>query len=175
MPQKMILDNKAIDRAIIRISYEIVERNKGAQDVCIIGILSRGMELGNRIAQKISKIEGVPVSFGFLDITPFRDDRKYASNQVDQSNIPFSIQHKRVVLVDDVLYTGRTMRSAIDALFMRGRAKTVHLAVLIDRGHRELPFRADFVGKNLPTAREDVVRVQMEESDGVSCVTLETT
>ena len=170
--QKLILDEKAMERAIARISYEIIERNKGAENLCVIGILSRGAELGRRIAGRIEQVEGRPVPFGTLDITPFRDDKRPDGTHADQTDIPFEVEGKEVVLVDDVMYTGRSARSAMDAVIQRGRPKTVRLAVLVDRGHRELPIRADFVGKNLPTSRQETVRVLVKERDGVNSVIL---
>ena len=165
----LILDEKAIARAITRISFEIIERNKGAKDLCILGIMSRGKELALRIAEKISSIENILVPAGALDISPYRDDREIKE---DQSDVPFSVTGKKVVLVDDVIYTGRTARAAIDAVFALGRPQLINLAVLIDRGHRELPIRADYVGKNLPTSREETVRVQVKELDGVDAVSI---
>lgn len=165
----LILDEKAMARAITRISFEIIERNKGAKDLCILGIMSRGKELALRIAEKISSIENILVPAGALDISPYRDDREIKE---DQSNVPFSVTGKKVVLVDDVIYTGRTARAAIDAVFALGRPQLINLAVLIDRGHRELPIRADYVGKNLPTSREETVRVQVKELDGVDAVSI---
>ena len=156
-------------RAITRISFEIIERNKGAKDLCILGIMSRGKELALRIAEKISSIENILVPAGALDISPYRDDREIKE---DQSDVPFSVTGKKVVLVDDVIYTGRTARAAIDAVFALGRPQLINLAVLIDRGHRELPIRADYVGKNLPTSREETVRVQVKELDGVDAVSI---
>ena len=165
----LILDEKAMARAITRISFEIIERNKGAKDLCILCIMSRGKELALRIAEKLSSIENILVPAGALDISPYRDDREIKE---DQSNVPFSVTGKKVVLVDDVIYTGRTARAAIDAVFALGRPQLINLAVLIDRGHRELPIRADYVGKNLPTSREETVRVQVKELDGVDAVSI---
>ena len=161
----LILDEKALSRAITRISFEIVEANKGAAGLCVIGILSRGRELARRIAEKIGGIENLPVPAGALDITPYRDDGPKGQKK-GQTDIPFPITGKKVILVDDVIYTGRTARAAIDALFALGRPQGIQLAVLIDRGHRELPIRADYVGKNLPTSREETVRVEVKELDG---------
>lgn len=164
-----IMDQKAMQRAITRISFEILERNKGGTDLCIIGIMSRGVELAQRIGAKIREVEGAPVEVGFLDITAFRDDipsPKVPADPAGQSQIPFSIENKKVVLVDDVIYTGRTVRAAMDALLAMGRARSIQLAVLIDRGHRELPIRADYVGKNLPTSRTESVEVMVLERDG---------
>lgn len=165
----LILDEKAMSRAITRISFEIIERNKGAADLCLVGILSRGKDLAGRIAQKISAIENVEIPAGALDISRYRDDRV---DTADLSDIPFSVTGKKVVLVDDVIYTGRTARAAIDAIFALGRPQLINLAVLIDRGHRELPIRADYVGKNLPTSREEVVRVFVRELDGLDQVVI---
>lgn len=161
----LILDDKAMQRAIARISYEIIEHNKGVENLCVIGILSRGVEIAGRIARKIYEVEGKIVEVGALDITNFRDDRR-AGEHEDRSRIDFSIEDKKVVLVDDVIYTGRSVRAAIDALMKRGRPLLIELAVLVDRGHRELPIRADFVGKNLPTSRDETVKVQVFPRDG---------
>lgn len=172
MQQKaVIMDENAMKRAIARITYEILERNKGAADVCLVGILSRGIFLAGRIAAKISELEGTAVPVGKLDITSYRDDEKY-SPHVNGTQIDFDIQGMRVILVDDVIYTGRSTRAAIDAIMERGRPRSVQLAVLVDRGHRELPIRADYIGKNLPTSREEAVRVLMEESDGCDKVVI---
>lgn len=162
----LILDEKSMARAVTRISYEILERNKGAEGICLVGILSRGKDLAQRIAGRIGAVEGEPVPCGALDITRFRDDRSRETSAEDRTDIPFDITDKRIVLVDDVIYTGRTVRAAIDALFAIGRPQSIQLAALVDRGHRELPIRADYVGKNLPTSREEKVRVLMKETDG---------
>ena len=163
MEKALILDDKAMSRAINRISYEIIERNKGTEELCIVGILSRGKELADRIAGKIFQVEGKSVPVGYLDITPFRDDGREGSGE---TVIPFDIGGKKVVLVDDVIYTGRSVRAAIDALMAIGRPESIQLAVLIDRGHRELPFRPDYVGKNVPTSREEIVDVHITDIDG---------
>ena len=162
----LILDEKSMARAVTRISYEILERNKGAEGICLVGILSRGKDLAQRIAGRIGAVEGEPVPCGALDITRFRDDRSRETPAEDRTDIPFDITDKRIVLVDDVIYTGRAVRAAIDALFAIGRPQSIQLAALVDRGHRELPIRADYVGKNLPTSREEKVRVLMKETDG---------
>lgn len=162
----LILDEKSMARAVTRISYEILERNKGAEGICLVGILSRGKDLAQRIAGRIGAVEGESVPCGALDITRFRDDRSRETPAEDRTDIPFDITDKRIVLVDDVIYTGRTVRAAIDALFAIGRPQSIQLAALVDRGHRELPIRADYVGKNLPTSREEKVRVLMKETDG---------
>lgn len=161
-----IMDQQAMQRALARISYEIIERNKGAEDLCVIGILSRGIELAERIAKKVGELEKRPVEVGELDITLFRDDRRAPEGYEDRSHIPFDVTGKKVVLVDDVVFTGRSIRAAIDALMDKGRPETIQLAVLVDRGHRELPIRADFVGKNLPTSLEEKVVVSVREVDG---------
>lgn len=167
-----VLDAGAMARAIARISYEILERNRGAQDLCLIGIKARGDILARRVAQKIAEVEGVKVPVGVLDITPYRDDRTVQEKGEDSSDIPFSVTGKRVVLMDDVLYTGRTVRAAMDAVLSRGRPKNIQLAAFIDRGHRELPIRPDYVGKNLPTSSNEVVQVHIEERDGKDFVSI---
>jgi pyrimidine operon attenuation protein/uracil phosphoribosyltransferase len=159
------MDEKAMQRAIVRIAYEILEHNKGADSLCIVGILSRGAVLGKRIAGKLSELEKINVPCGTIDITPYRDDI-VADGHVELTDLPFEVRNKRVVLVDDVIFTGRSSRAAIDALIKRGRPQSIQLAVLIDRGHRELPIRPDYVGKNLPTARNEIVKVAVKESDG---------
>ena len=161
----LILDEKAMGRAVSRIAYEILERNKGAEGLCLAGILSRGRDLARRIAQRMAAVEGIDVPWGALDITRFRDDHREDPGE-DRTDVPFDITGKRIVLVDDVIYTGRTVRAAIDALFALGRPQSIQLAALVDRGHRELPIRADYVGKNLPTSREETVRVFVKEVDG---------
>ncbi|MDF2567586.1 MAG: uracil phosphoribosyltransferase [Oscillospiraceae bacterium] len=168
----MILDEKAMQRAIARISYEIIERNKGTHDLCIVGILSRGAELAKRIAAKIQEVEGVQIPTGFIDITEWRDDIQANPDYQDKTELDFQISNKKIVLVDDVMYTGRTVRAAIDSLMEKGRPQNIQLAVLIDRGHRELPIRADFIGKNLPTSRDEQVRVYVSERDGMDKVAI---
>jgi len=161
-----VLDERSVSRAVARISFEILERNRGIDDLCIIGIITRGKYLAKRIAEKIEQIEGKAVDVGVLDITPYRDDIKDKDNIKDLSDISFSIEDKRVLLVDDVIYTGRSVRAAIDAIMERGRPRSIQLAALIDRGHRELPIRADYIGKNLPTSSDEVVKVLLKETDG---------
>ena len=168
-----ILDESAVARAVTRISYEMIERNKGTDGLCLIGLFSRGAVLAQRIADRIAEVEGSSVPVGLLDITPFRDDEKRGGSG-DLSRIDFDITGKRVVIVDDVIFTGRTARAAIDGLMSRGRPVLIQLAVLIDRGHRELPIRADYVGKNLPTSREEKVRVMVRETDGCDKVVIYT-
>ena len=164
-----------ISRALTRISHEILERNSGSENLVILGIPTRGAHLANRISKQISEIEGKPVATGTLDITLHRDDlRTRAPRPLMPTNIPTSgIEGKDVVLVDDVLFSGRTIRAALDALGEVGRPRTVQLAVLVDRGHRELPIRADFVGKNLPTQRTQAVKVLLTEVDGRDEVVVE--
>lgn len=166
-----ILDENAVARAVTRISFEIIERNKGSDDLCLIGLLSRGAVLAKRIAKKISENEGNEISVGFLDITPFRDDEKRGGSG-EKTKIDFDITAKRVVIIDDVIFTGRTARAAIDGLLARGRPKVIQLAALIDRGHRELPIRADYIGKNLPTSHTEKVRVMVKELDGCDKVVI---
>ena len=167
----VILDEKAMERTIVRISFEVVERNRGAENLCVVGIMGGGTEIAGRIAAKIGQIEGREIEVGSLDITPHRDDEG-RTNGGDRSSIPFDITDKRVVLVDDVLYTGRTVRAAIDAIMSRGRPKNIQLAILIDRGHRELPIRSDVVGKNVPTAAEEKIVVHTKGRHGADEVLL---
>ncbi len=162
-----LMDSDQIRRAIIRIAHEVLERNKGVEDVCIVGIRTRGAVIAERLRQAIKEIEGVELLTGVLDINLYRDDLTIIDRQpeVRETLIDFDITDKKVILVDEVLYTGRTIRSALDALVDLGRPASIQLAVLIDRGHRELPIRADFVGKNIPTAKTQNVRVTLLESD----------
>jgi pyrimidine operon attenuation protein/uracil phosphoribosyltransferase len=168
-----VMDEATMRRTLTRIAHEIIERNKGAKNLVIVGIRSRGIYLANRIAQKIKEIEGVEVPVGELDITFYRDDLTVLSNPlVQKTHLPFDITDKDVILIDDVLFTGRTARAALDALMDFGRPATVQLAVLVDRGHRELPIRADYVGKNVPTSRREEVRVNVSELDGEDSVVI---
>jgi len=162
-----IMDTEAIRRALIRIAHEILEKNKGTEDLCLIGIRTRGAFLAERLNSCIQQIEGKKVPVGILDITLYRDDLTSIGAQplVRETLIDFDITDKKVVLVDDVLYTGRTIRAALDALVDFGRPSNIQLAVLIDRGHRELPIRADYVGKNIPTAENENIQVKLKESD----------
>ena len=171
----VVLNGAEITRALRRISHEILEKNNGSQDVILLGIPSRGVAIAQRIAADISSIEGNVVPQGVLDITMYRDDlRIKPPRALTPTQIPSSgIDDKNVVLVDDVFFSGRTVRAALDALNELGRPKTVQLAVLIDRGHRELPIRADFVGKNIPTAKLEIVRVHLTEFDGADEVIIE--
>jgi len=166
--ERIVLDERAIDRALTRVTHEILERNKGSEGLALVGIRSRGVELAERLRAKIREIEDVEVPSGIIDITLYRDDLSRAVQQpkVMGTDIRFPIEDKQIVLVDDVLYTGRTIRAALDALMDFGRPRAVRLAVLVDRGHRELPIRADYVGKNLPTALDESVEVRLKERDG---------
>ena len=169
-----LMDEKAIGRAITRISHEIIERNKGIEDVVLVGIKTRGVPIADRIGKKIQQIEGASVNSGEVDITLYRDDLKKIDVDpvINGSNVQFSIDDKIVILVDDVLYTGRTVRSALDAIIDIGRPKAIQLAVLVDRGHRELPIRADYVGKNVPTSKGEIISVKLSEIDGEDTVTI---
>jgi pyrimidine operon attenuation protein/uracil phosphoribosyltransferase len=169
-----VLDEAALDRALTRISHEILERNGGAKDLAFVGLRTRGVTLAQRLAVKLAAIDGTTVPVGTLDITLYRDDLDMRGAPVVRgTDIPFSIKDKTVVLVDDVLYTGRTIRAALDALIDLGRPKMIQLAILIDRGHRELPIRPDFIGKNLPTSHRESVAVRMREHDGEDRVVIE--
>lgn len=163
-----ILDEEAIGRALERIAHEVMEKFVRIEDIAIVGIKNRGAYLGQRLAGKIEKIAGVKIPVGALDITLYRDDLTEASEQpvVHATEIDFNIEGKNIILVDDVLYTGRTIRCALDALIDFGRPGMIQLAVLIDRGHRELPIRADYVGKNVPTSAKEVIVLKLKESDG---------
>jgi pyrimidine operon attenuation protein/uracil phosphoribosyltransferase len=169
-----IMDSKAMSRALIRISHEIIERNKGVENLVIIGIQRRGSTLAKKIAANIKKIESYDVPVDEIDITLYRDDLDQISDQpvVKTTTFGFSVKDKTVVLVDDVLFTGRTVRAALDAIIDLGRPKAIQLAVLIDRGHRELPIRADYVGKNVPTSNQETIAVQVEEYDNLEQVVI---
>jgi pyrimidine operon attenuation protein/uracil phosphoribosyltransferase len=166
--KNVILDEAAMRRALTRIAHEVLEKNKGIRDCVLVGIRTRGVPLANRLAERIRQIEHEPVSVGELDITLYRDDLSLKSEDpvVKGTDIPFDITGKKVVLVDDVLYTGRTVRAAMDALVDLGRPRAIQLAILVDRGHRELPIRADYVGKNVPTSKAEVIKVAVRETDG---------
>ncbi len=170
-----VMDAQAISRALVRIAHEILERNRGTVNLALVGIRTRGDVLARRLAQAIERIEGVRVPVGVLDITLYRDDRDRhaAAPTVHGTDVPFSVVGRHIVLVDDVLYTGRTVRAALDALMDLGRPATIQLAVLVDRGHRELPIRPDYVGKNLPTSSRERVTVRLVETDGVDEVVIE--
>ena len=169
-----VLDDTALDRALTRIAHEILERNGGAKDLAFVGLRTRGVTLAQRLALKLTAIDGTTVPVGTLDITLYRDDLDMRGAPVIRgTDIPFSIKNKTVVLVDDVLYTGRTIRAALDALIDLGRPGMIQLAILIDRGHRELPIRPDYIGKNLPTSRRETVAVRLREHDGEDRVVIE--
>ncbi|MGQ9779529.1 MAG: bifunctional pyr operon transcriptional regulator/uracil phosphoribosyltransferase PyrR [Bacillota bacterium] len=176
MPIKAeVMDAADVRRALFRLSREIVEHNKGPEDLALVGIRTRGVPLAQRLAALIGEHEGATVPVGVLDITFYRDDLSLLSPQpvVHRTEIPFRVTEKKIVLVDDVLYTGRTVRAALDALMDLGRPRLIQLAVLIDRGHRELPIRADYVGKNVPTSRREIVHVLLKETDGEDRVVIE--
>lgn len=174
LEKAQIMDDIGISRALIRIAHEIAERNKGVLDVALIGIRRRGEPLAKKLAEEIYKIENVRPAVGVLDITLYRDDLSSLDDQpiLNSTNIDFDVTDKIIVLVDDVLYTGRTVRAALDAIVDLGRPKAIQLAILIDRGHRELPIRADYVGKNVPTSKNEIVCVNLEEIDGVNRVVI---
>lgn len=163
-----IMDENAIRRALTRIAHEIIERNKGTTNLVLIGVQTRGVPLAQRLAERIASIEGAAVPVGVLDISLYRDDLSLIDDQptINRTDIAFPVGGQRIVLVDDVLFTGRTVRAALDALVDQGRPETIQLAVLVDRGHRELPIRADYVGKNVPTSSEEIVAVRLHEVDG---------
>ncbi|PIC86474.1 bifunctional pyr operon transcriptional regulator/uracil phosphoribosyltransferase [Sporosarcina sp. P20a] len=173
-----ILDEQAIARAVTRIAHEIIEKNRGIDHCILVGIKTRGAILANRLADKIELIEGKPIKTGELDITLYRDDLQLKNQQgeafVQQVDIEHDVANQKVILVDDVLYTGRTVRAALDAIMDLGRPSSIQLAVLVDRGHRELPIRPDFVGKNIPTSNEERVVVSVIEKDGTDGVTIHT-
>jgi pyrimidine operon attenuation protein/uracil phosphoribosyltransferase len=167
-----ILGDGDVRRAVTRIAHEILERNKGASDLVLVGIAARGDDLARRLAAELRRIESAEVPVGVLDITFYRDDigLRAEAPEVHETRIDFDVTGRTVVLVDDVLYTGRTIRSALDALVDFGRPRAIQLAVLVDRGHRELPIRADYVGKNIPTRADEQVRVRLRETDGEDAV-----
>lgn len=169
--KSVVMDAAEIERSLTRIAHQILETNHGATDVALVGIITRGDLLAQRLAAKIKEIEGVDVAQGSLDISFYRDDYLTSlAPEVHSTHIPFDVTGRTIVLVDDVLYTGRTIRAALDALMDLGRPSSIQLAVLVDRGHRELPIRADFVGKNVPSSHDENVRLFLEESDGISAV-----
>jgi pyrimidine operon attenuation protein/uracil phosphoribosyltransferase len=173
---RQVMDAVAIQRALVRIAHEILERNKGTSDLALVGVRSRGVHLAERLRRALQGIEGgPPVPFGVVDITLYRDDldRGLQNPVVKGTDIPFPVDGRCILLVDDVLYTGRTVRAAMDAVVDFGRPQSIQLAVLVDRGHRELPIRADYVGKNLPTSRREQVQVRLAECDGVDEVVIE--
>ena len=167
-----IMTEEDVNRVLVRISHEIIEKNHGAQNLCLIGIKTRGIPLAYRLAQNIKKIDNSEIDVGELDITLYRDDLTMIAKNpvVSQTNIPFSVEDKTVVLVDDVIFTGRTARAALEAVMAVGRPAKIQLAVLIDRGHSELPIKATFVGKNIPTSQNEVISVHLSEHDGYTDV-----
>ena len=175
--RKVVMDAEAIERSLTRVAYQIVEKNKGVEDLVLIGIQKGGVLLAERLGRKISAIEGVPIPVGKLDITLYRDDimKSGKQHEIGKTDIPFSLNGKKVVIVDDVLFTGRTIRAAMDALMDFGRPTLIQLAVLIDRGHREIPIRADFVGKNLPSSQSEEVLVKLSKRKTSDSVSIEET
>lgn len=167
-----LLDDKAISRTLTRIAHEITEKNKGIKDVVLVGVKRRGYPLAKRVGELIEKFEGMPVAVGSVDITLYRDDLTQIDDQplVKENSLNIEVKNKIVILIDDVLFTGRTARAAIDAVLDHGRPIMIQLAVLIDRGHRELPIRADYVGKNIPTSKDELVSVELVEIDGIDSV-----
>ena len=167
-----IMDEATVKRSMARMTHEVLERNQGVKDICVLGVRSRGVPLARMLCENIRKFEGVEVPMGILDITMKRDDKSDAEKQsgAGRSEIPCDLQDKTVIIVDDVLFTGRTARAAIETVFGFGRPRAVQLVVLVDRGHRELPIRPDYVGKNVPTARTETVSVRLTESDGETAV-----
>ena len=166
---KEILDGAMMKRSMVRMAHEIVERNRGCENIVIVGIKTKGVPIGKRLCEMISSFEGVDVPFTQLDISLWRDDKKKAS-AIEKEDLAVDVHDKKVILVDDVLYRGRTVRAAMDAIMDYGRASEIQLAVLVDRGHRQLPIRADFVGKNVPTSEEESVIVHTVELDGEDAV-----
>jgi pyrimidine operon attenuation protein / uracil phosphoribosyltransferase len=166
--EKQVLDEGGIERALARIAHEILERNQGMAHLTLVGIRSRGVFLAERLQKKLFEIEKKEIPIGILDITLYRDDLSEAGPKAElhETNIPFDLKGKTVILVDDVLFTGRTIRAALDGLIDFGRPQAIQLAVLVDRGHRELPIKADYVGKNVPTAFQDKVIIRLKETDG---------
>ncbi len=169
-----LMEEMAVKRALMRISHEIVEKNKGVDDICIVGILRRGAILGQMIASNIKLIEGKDVVCGEMDISHYRDDlfSPDGAPVLNKVSLPFSVQGKKIILVDDVLYTGRTVRAAIEAIFALGRPNSIQLAILVDRGHRELPIRADYVGKSIPTSHSELIEVLLPPYDCETAVKL---
>ena len=174
-----VMDGDRMSRALTRIAHEILERNRGVDELALVGIRTRGVPIARRLARALKEINGDDVPTGALDITLYRDDlmRHAVGPQpvIRRTEIPFSIDDRKILLVDDVLYTGRTIRAALDALIDFGRPRAIQLVVLVDRGHRELPIKADYVGKNLPTSLKESVQVRLEEIDGIDEVVLEST
>jgi pyrimidine operon attenuation protein / uracil phosphoribosyltransferase len=172
---KELLDKKDIERAIIRMAHEIIEKNKGIRSICLVGIQRGGVHIAHRLSAKLKEIEGADLPVGTLDISFYRDDLNVRKDQpvVRRTQVPCEINNKKVVLVDDVLFTGRSIRAAMDAVIDLGRPSAIQLAVLVDRGHRELPIKADYVGKNIPTAMNETVKVELSEDGEEDRVVLE--
>ncbi len=172
--KSMVIDEQGIHRTVTRLAHEILERNKGIETIAIVGIRTRGEYLAKRLAQKVKEIEHKDVDMGMLDITLYRDDLRMRLDnpELKGTDIKFDVTGKNIILIDDVLFTGRTIRAALDELMDLGRPATIQLAVLVDRGHRELPIKADFVGKNIPTSQGEEVRVLMKEVDGEDAVVI---
>ncbi|MDY6854887.1 MAG: bifunctional pyr operon transcriptional regulator/uracil phosphoribosyltransferase PyrR [Thermodesulfobacteriota bacterium] len=172
---KEVMDKAEIEQELIRISHEIIERNKEIDNLVLVGIRTRGIYIARRIATFIRQIKEIDIPVGVLDITLYRDDLRSNSDQpiIHKTDIPFSIMEKRVILVDDVLYTGRSIRAALDGLMSVGRPEFIQLAVLIDRGHRELPIQADYIGRNISTSKDEVIRVMLEEEEAIDRVLLQ--
>ena len=168
MKRKNIMDESEINRACIRLAHELIERNKGTDDIVFVGIQRRGVPLAKKVAELVEQYEGVKLPVGMLDITFYRDDLSLLAEHpvINGTDLPFVLDGKKVILVDDVLFTGRTVRAAIEALFRLGRPDAIRLAVMVDRGHRELPIRADYVGKNVPTSLSELISVKTVEQDG---------
>ncbi len=171
-PKAQVLDAAGIGRALARITHEIIERNRGVEDICLLGVRRRGEPLAHRLADNIERFEGRRVPLGYLDITCHRDDLSDAERQgiEREQHVPCDVSERTVILVDDVLYTGRTARAAMEAVFAHGRPRAIQLAVLIDRGHRELPLRPDYIGKNVPTSKTEKISVMLSEVDGEDAV-----
>jgi pyrimidine operon attenuation protein/uracil phosphoribosyltransferase len=174
MPRKILMTAEDIRRTLTRIAHEIIEQNQASQDLVMVGIQTRGVPLARRLATMIENFEGLKLPVGALDITRYRDDIPSSDRNptVEHRDIPHNIDNKSIVLVDDVLYTGRSIRAAMDALIDRGRPKSIQAAVLIDRGHREMPIRADYVGKNIPSSQKEAIQVYLVETDGVDEVAI---
>ncbi len=171
-----IMDEAATARSLARITHEIIERNRGAENIVLVGIKRRGVPLAHMLAANIKRFEGTEPPVGSIDITMYRDDlsEKPRESEISESVVPVSITNKQIILVDDVIYTGRTVRAAIEAIFSYGRPCSIQLAVLVDRGHRELPIRPDFVGKNIPTSKNEIISVKVKEYDGETGVSIYT-
>jgi len=174
MPEKILMSAMDIERALVRVAHEIVERNKGAEHLILVGMQTRGVPLAKRLAATIKGLEGISVPVGSLDISLYRDDLSSLELKplLHRTNVPTNVTGKHIILIDDVFYTGRSIRAAMDAIMDLGRPQTIQLAVLIDRGHRELPIRADYVGKNIPTSMSEEIKVQVVEVDGEDKVTI---